>query len=129
MKGCGEMIIINAFRVWDIEAGRYLKPDDYSYITLNHDGELLVFDICDNPSILSRSYYKIERFTGFTDMNGCDVYEGDLIIDQHRDQPHRVFFNAEMGCFVAQHDSSLASRNLISAFGRFLEVVGTVHDV
>lgn len=116
----------NAFRAYDKEQGRYLTSDDYSYITLDQSGDLLVFDICDNPAFLSSSRYIIERFTGFTDKNGRDIYEGDLITHSNSELPHCVSINIEAGA-IAQYSNDDTSIKLMSIL-RDIEVVATVHD-
>lgn len=120
---------IHAFRVWDSGEQQYMEQsaldNDYDYITIDSNGKLLVFDMYDNPAVLSQGCYTVERFTGFTDKNGRDIYEGDLVCNHAH--TYSVFFSNQLMMWMIR---ALNDPNSIQGIypAVSIEVVGTVHD-
>lgn len=111
------------FRAWSKDLSKYRKLDDIS----NDQGLGMFFEVQNGigSNVTSICYSVgdvVEQFTGLTDVNGDDIYVGDIVKNE-RNEVHRVSFIPRAGCF-AIGDCYFKS---IGA-GKILKVIGNVHE-
>lgn len=90
MRGFFKMRTIK-FRAWDIENKKFIPYHKDTYIEIV-DGDLyeITSESCCGGIEINRLCSKIMQFTGFKDLNGREIYEGDII--KYVNQLYKVEF-------------------------------------
>lgn len=90
---------INSFRVWDVNQNCYVHENFLCSLLIDAEGSLhrAQWNSLEDCSIekMDEKKYFIERFSGFQDSDGKDVYEGDLI--NHHGEICFVYHSAHLG--------------------------------
>ncbi|MEE6691386.1 YopX family protein [Limosilactobacillus reuteri] len=110
----------------------------YGYYINNGDGALIVGDKTKELDDvgLSRWFVSVDpetvgQFTGLKDVNGKDIYEGDIVHvvtgDGYR-RTGKVVFEQEQGCYMVDNGWDKYPFNRFGYERDTLEVLGDVHE-
>ncbi|MGX6426499.1 YopX family protein [Lactiplantibacillus argentoratensis] len=124
------------FRAWDKVQNKMLLPDNIEFIHgqaywaeastdgnggYSNDGKVDVIG----------ALFDLEQFTGLTDVNGKDIYEGDIVHvvtgDGYR-RTGKVVFEQEQGCYMVDNGWDKYPFNRFGYERDTLEVLGDVHE-
>jgi hypothetical protein len=102
------------FRAWDEDNKRMFTPQ-----RIDADGDNKVYDgygCYDMP---------VMQFTGLTDKNGKEIYEGDILIDEANRKRIVVF---DYGAFKVMWNNDNPTQLNLYPLNKHWEVVGNIHE-
>lgn len=114
------------FRVYDNESGEYITGKETMYTGLNMSGELCYINNDGELHAYDPFDYTVERFTGFTDKNGTEIYENSFVSVNGRTGVVE-FVDGQWVITWTPDTEKVFNTSLYTELSR-CEVTGTVHD-
>lgn len=117
------------YRVWDNENKSYNDPYSSAYYAMAQDGGLDFYCHGDHMREADPDVYFIEQYTGLTDKNGKEIYEGDIVKNIEGVNETAVCVwdesNAE---FDFRCKDGKYTRDNVKSWLEMYEVVGNIHE-
>lgn len=114
------------FRCFDHESEEMISPDEL--LTIHNNRKL-------NESLVSDEVFSFMQFTGLTDKNGVEIYEGDILKVRSLHYEKDIGLDVvcfEKGCFCLRYeywsDGLHKWRSIENYDSSDLDVVGNVHQ-
>lgn len=119
------------YRVWDNENKSYSDPYSSAYYAMAQDGGLDFYCHGDHMRGADPDVYFIEQYTGLTDKNGKEIYEGDRIKIEGSDTVYTVEYGR--GVWVARFGDESGDNICLFHYVQkdmvlYAEVIGNVHE-
>ena len=122
------------FRAWNKGSEIYLYNVQDAYDTLSgfvkyDDGEDAEYDEDCFGGFLNNKWYDVEQFTGLTDANGKDIYDGDIVKSNYKYAQPKIsqIIMADGNSYIAGEDLATGNEMLVSDHVEEIEVIGNVH--
>jgi len=113
------------FRVWDKKHKMMLPLDDLDFVlTSNGVFERRTRDYHEDEYYWT-DQYELMQFTGLTDKNGKEIYEGDILIDEANRKRIVVF---DYGAFKVMWNNDNPTQLNLYPLNKHWEVVGNIHE-
>ncbi|WEZ95852.1 YopX family protein [Lactiplantibacillus plantarum] len=117
------------FRAWDKVQKVMMVPRD---IQTDSDGNIFYVEAMGPDGEYDEGdldVFKLEQFTGLTDVNGKDIYEGDIVKSNYKyAQPKVSQIIIEDGnSYILGEDLATGNEMLVSDHVNEIEIIGNVH--
>ena len=139
------------FRALDTNTRRLVGWHEAMFINLNNEGRnTSTMRLCEYPMQYADSescFFEYMQFTGLTDKNGAEIYEGDILRVLHTDWPsksnddprtideymndlsEKYLVGFEEGAFTMFYDGDKDSGHYIKCGTHgFIEVIGNIYE-
>jgi uncharacterized phage protein (TIGR01671 family) len=108
------------FRAWDKQRKSMHTVSSILFycdpIEIDHDGNM-----GEHKSV---EHFELMQFTGLTDKNGHEIYEGDILYYQFEDSMYEsVKWDADLACFVTSENGFIGGD-----LSENSEVIGNIHE-
>jgi uncharacterized phage protein (TIGR01671 family) len=104
------------FRAWDKKHNRFLGDD----FLIGDDGKIFFVQFGNEIYLAVQEQYIIEQFTGLSDKNGKEIYEGDIIEDIKHEIIKRIFVVSDIRTLTREFDNSEHDSEW--------EIIGNIHE-
>ena len=121
------------FRAWDIENKKMSKPFNFENVMSDGGyGDLYnakIHDDIDAYEVHDDKKYSLMQFTGLTDKNGKEIYEGDLL--KHNKNIFKVRFSSNQFVLllrdIRKNNMNWRSLEWANNVQKYIEIIGNIH--
>lgn len=113
------------FRAWDKEGEEMVLSNEIFEVLISMDNKVFAMVKNNDNSIgeIDRSNTVIMQYTGLKDKNGIEIYERDIVWDDHKEEYGLVVFESgEYLCEWETHADSLCNEL------DYIEVIGNIYE-
>ena len=111
------------YRIWDISNNCYDIKNRLSYLFVKPNGEVCWRNESNRVEEIDYQNYIIEKYTEIEDINGDEIYVGDIVVDD--ENMSGVISQESSGCFIIKVGVvAYDAENIVEP-----KIVGNIHDM